>query len=72
MLARTFEIHIRGSVPEDAREDFEYLTAIVVPAETVLRGELPDQSALFGVLLRLQALGLELIEVRRVDTHRTP
>jgi hypothetical protein len=36
-------------------------------AETpVLTGALPDQSALYGMLAEIEALGLELIEVRRV------
>ena len=30
----------------------------------MLTGVLPDQSALYGVLNRLQSLGLELVEVR--------
>jgi hypothetical protein len=67
VLAQAFEIHVRGSVPEDLLEDFEDLTATLVPATTVLTGTLPDQSALYGVLSRLQALGLELVEVRRLD-----
>jgi hypothetical protein len=46
-----------------ALEDF---TASVAPAETVMRGELRDQSELHGVLGRIQSLGLELIEVRRL------
>lgn len=66
MLAQAFEIHVRGSVPDDLLEDFEDLTASLVPATTVLTGTLPDQSALYGVLSRLQALGLELVEVRRL------
>ena len=41
-------------------------SATVVPAETVLTGVVPDQAALYGVLNRLQALGLDLVEVRRV------
>ena len=43
----------------------------VEPAETVLYGTLPDQSALFALLVRIHDLGLQLLEVRRltdVDT----
>jgi hypothetical protein len=71
VLAHGFEIHVRGSIPEDLLEDFEDLTATLVPATTVLTGTLPDQSALYGVLSRLQALGLELVEVRRLDPDQT-
>ena len=66
MLAKSFEIHVRGTLPPDMVSDFEYLHAEVVPAATILRGVLPDQAALYGVLIRLQALGLELLEVRQV------
>ena len=31
----------------------------------MLAGPLPDQAALYGVLARIEALGLELLEVRR-------
>jgi len=34
--------------------------------DTVLRGALPDQAALHGVLAEIEALGLELLEVRRL------
>jgi hypothetical protein len=47
-------------------EELDYLTVVDEPAVTVLTGVLPDQSALFGVLARLQDLGLELIELRRL------
>ena len=33
-------------------------------SDTVLTGRLEDRSALFGVLFQIEALGLELIEVR--------
>ena len=67
MLAKVFEIHVRGELPPDLLDELEHLTAVEVPAQTVLKGVLPDQSALFGVLARLQDLGLELIEVRRLS-----
>jgi hypothetical protein len=34
--------------------------------ETVLTGSLVDQSALFGVLAQVEALGLDLLEVQKV------
>jgi monoterpene epsilon-lactone hydrolase len=37
--------------------------------DTVLTGKLPDQSALFGVLSEIEALGLELLEVHRRPPH---
>ena len=67
MLAKAFEIHVRGEVSPDLLDELEHLTAVEVPAQTVLKGVLPDQSALFGVLARLQDLGLDLIEVRRLS-----
>jgi hypothetical protein len=38
----------------------------VEPVETILHGPVRDQAELHGLLRRLQALGLELIEVRRL------
>ena len=34
--------------------------------DTVLTGLLPDRAALYGVLAQIEALGLELVEVRRL------
>jgi hypothetical protein len=34
--------------------------------DTVLTGPLPDRAALYGVLAQIEALGLELLEVRRL------
>jgi hypothetical protein len=35
----------------------------------VLGGEIADQAALYGVLDRIESLGLELLEVRRTASH---
>jgi hypothetical protein len=37
--------------------------------ETVLTGPLEDRSALFGVLGQIEALGLELLELRRMTAR---
>ncbi len=59
-----YEIVIRGYIGEAW---FEELTAFKQPNfETMLRGELIDQSALFGVLRKIKDLGVELISVNRI------
>jgi hypothetical protein len=67
MTPRTYEITVAGrAVPAviDAFEEFD----VVVGADcTTLRAELPDQAALHGAIDRVQALGLELLEVRPVE-----
>ena len=35
-------------------------------SETVLTGLLEDRSALFGVIAQIEALGLELLELRQI------
>ena len=37
--------------------------------DTVLTGVLEDQSALFGMVAQIEALGLELLELRPVRDH---
>jgi hypothetical protein len=44
----------------------EGLEVAVDPVRTVLRGRLPDQAALLGILARARLWGLEVIEVRRL------
>jgi hypothetical protein len=39
-------------------------------SETVLTGFLEDRSAVFGVLAQIEALGLELLELRQVAPRR--
>jgi hypothetical protein len=53
---------------ESLRGAFEELTITVSPVETVLRGTDLDQAALYGILERIRALGLELTEVRRLPS----
>ncbi|QEU93312.1 hypothetical protein [Streptomyces kanamyceticus] len=59
-----FEIRVRGTLGEGLRSAFDELTVTLRPAETVMYGAGIDQTALYGILDRIQALGLELLEVR--------
>jgi hypothetical protein len=65
-VAASYEIRIRGKVGDSVLASFDDMDAAVKPAETVLTGRIVDQAQLHGVLQRIQLLGLELVEVRRV------
>jgi hypothetical protein len=60
-----FEIRISGVLSDRLLSAFPEMHARVQDHQTVLTGALPDQSALHGVLGRIEAFGLELLEVRR-------
>jgi hypothetical protein len=53
----------RGRLPAAA---FPALRAEIQGRDTLLRGAVADQAALHGVLAQIEALGLELLEVRRL------
>ncbi len=61
-----YEIRVRGRVSEAALATFEGMDADVASTETVLHGPVTDQTGLHGLLDRIQSLGLELVEVRRL------
>jgi hypothetical protein len=63
-----YEIHIRGLLSETLLGAFPGLQVRAQGGETMLTGALPDQAALYGMLAQLEALGLELLEVRRDHT----
>ena len=61
-----YAVRLRGRPSDAAMAALpEELDVTIDPVRTVLRGWLPDQSALLGVLTRARLLGLELVEVRR-------
>ena len=62
----SYEIRVRGRLTDSLVAAFEDMHASVEPVETVLHGPVEDQAALYGLLDRIQALGLELVEVRRL------
>ena len=62
----THEIRVRGRLGRTMWAAFPGLYAETHGEDTLLTGALPDQPALYGVLAQLEALGLELLEVRRL------
>lgn len=65
-----YEITIRGRLGATLLAAFDDLTATSSAADTVLCGELSDRAALFGVLERIDSLGLELLDVRSTASAR--
>jgi hypothetical protein len=62
---RCCEIRVRGPIGPMMMQAFPALIATRSGHDTVLTGSLADQSALYGVINQLEALGLELLEIRR-------
>ena len=65
MVDATYEIRVAGAVPEQDLRDMGAVTLAVDQVNTVVYS-IPDQSALYGLLARLRALGIEVVEVRRI------
>ena len=60
-----YEISVRGHLSDRLLAAFPEVHGETRGPDTVLCGDLPDQAALFGILAQIEALGLELLEVRR-------
>ena len=61
-----YEIRVRGLLGGMLLSAFPDLRAQAHGTETVLTGPLADQAALYGLLAQFEALGLELLAVRRI------
>jgi len=66
MTALHFEIRVAGTVPADVLAELDDVRIITQSVETVLRGPVPDQAALIGIINRLQGWGIELHAVRQL------
>jgi hypothetical protein len=66
MSTLEYEISVSGELPTTVLDEVGHFSVEVVPVRTVMRGPVADQAALHGIINRLQSLGLELIEVRRI------
>lgn len=69
-----YEFRLRGELSEVTLIAFANFRATIRDGETILSGEVPDQAALFGVLDRIEALGIPLIAVgpRQQASRRGP
>ena len=67
-----YEIRVEGHIGDSWSSWFEGLSLRHEEnGETVLRGTIVDQAALHGVLMRIRDLGLPLVSVNRVESHKS-
>ena len=62
-----YEIRVEGVLDERWTGWFEGLQVTRRGSQALISGQLPDQPALHGVLIKVRDLGMCLISVRRVD-----
>jgi hypothetical protein len=65
-LEQRYEIRVRGHLGAKVLRAFPALASQTQGEDTLLRGCLPDHAAIYGVIARLESLGLELLEFRRL------
>lgn len=67
MYAHRYEITVDGVLGRVGRQAFEEFKMVSSGGRTSLIADL-DQAALYGALIRIQSLGLELVELARIPS----
>jgi len=62
-----YQIRVRGVLGASLLAAFPHLQVQTGAGDTLLNGAFADQAALYGALAQVEALGLELLEVRREE-----
>jgi hypothetical protein len=65
-LPGLYTVRIKGRLGATALSAFPSMVPELKGGETVLTGLLEDRSAVFGVLGQIEALGLDLLELRKI------
>jgi hypothetical protein len=71
MVDATYVLRVADAVPEEDLRDVGAVT-LAVDRMTIVLYNIPDQSALSGLLSRFRALGIEVVEVHLVLDATTP
>lgn len=73
-MPSTYQVRIRGRLSRALTAEFEDLGLVADGdrVETQLHGPVTDQAALYGLVRRLEALGLELVELRQCPDPPDP
>jgi hypothetical protein len=66
MATSHYELRVRGCLSDPVPGRFDTLEPDAAGIDTILQGPVRDQAELHGVPERVQSVGLELLEVRRL------
>ncbi len=66
-----YQIRVKGRLERCWEHWFDGLQLSIVHDMTMLEGELSDQAALYGVLLKIRDMGLPLLSVQRLALSET-
>jgi hypothetical protein len=66
MATRRYEFRVDGTLSEDARNAFLDMRITELPRQTVLDGDVLDESHLQGIIAQLQTLGITVVSAHPV------
>ena len=66
MGTRRYEFRVDGRLTEEARSAFVDMRITEAPLETIIDGEVLDESHLHGIIVQLQTLGITVVSVQPV------
>jgi hypothetical protein len=68
-----YELRVEGRLGHESAPWFEDVTLTIdessSPVQTVIRGAIRDQAALYGLISRIRDLGLTLLSVQRFEDN---
>lgn len=68
-MAVTYQIRLKGHLDPIHEEWFNGFSMTLHPdGETILHGQVADQAALYGALIRIRDLGIPLLSVNETDS----
>lgn len=66
MTTRRYEFRVAGLLSTRVQGAFPDMTVLHAPPQTIILGEVLDESHLHGVLAQIQNLGLHVVSVQEV------
>jgi hypothetical protein len=61
-----YEFRVDGRLPDEARDALVGMRITEAPVQTVIDGDVLDESHLHGIIVQLQALGIDVVSVQPI------